>query len=312
MPLDQTVPAVPDMAIYSFSPIEVSPLPVTAGQSITISMTVENTGTAAGTFKAGLVINNSNIDSTSVSLGPKTSGQIQFQTTLTAAGKYDIRIGPQTKTIDVTEQRVQSTIKISGDAVDGFNPLVGSTSDPTQMQATNEGHLIKLSAPDGDFVVNSIRIMGYIKDSTYDFNHDPVYGPGVWVYGPDIAAAEPLKTYFSVTIWDNKHNRLYSGNFNKDLFTYNPGWVMVNVPSVSVSGDFLVEVNTYNQPRLNAMGWGDWDPWHRYVVHTWYNQLCIGYQDSMNVQSWVSENGSIIPDYNFTYNWLVQANGYSK
>ncbi len=107
------------------------------------------------------------------------------------------------------------------------------------------------------------------------------------------------------------HNRLYSGNFSKDLFSYSPGWVTVDIPEIKITGDFLLEVVTHNPPKLNATGWGDWDFWHRYVVHTWYHQICIGYENSIEVQSWMSQDGSIVPDRYFTYNWLIQATGYS-
>ena len=317
IPVGQPVPLEPvrtasDAAVFNFNPIDVTPLPITAGQPITISLTVENTGTLAGTYKADLYINGSLVSSQAVAVSPRMKGQASFQTTLASAGKYEIKIGPQTRTIDVAEKRVQSMLKAGGDTVDGFDPLVGSTSDVTQVHGIVEGYLLKLTAPAEGFVIDSIRVMGYIKSSTYDFDRDPIYGPGIWVYGQDIALAEPVRTDFNVTIYDSKRTRLYSGNFNKDRFTNTPGWVVLDLPSVKVAGDFLVEINSYNPPRLNAKGWGDWDPWHRYVVHTWYYQLCLGYENAVDVQSWASQDGSIVPDRYYTYNWLIQAGGYKQ
>jgi hypothetical protein len=310
VPLEPTKPAMPATAVFNFNPVEISPLPVTAGQPFTIILTVANTGAAAGTYKADLLINGSLISSQAVTIGPGMKGTASFQTTIANAGKYDVKIGPQARTIDVIAQRVPAVLKISGELVDGFDPLIGSTADPSQVHDTVEGYLVKLTAPADGFVINSIRVLGYIKSSTYDYDHNPIYGPGIWVYGNDIAASEPIRSDFTVNIYDARRNRLYSGNFNKDLFTYTPGWVVLNIPPTAVKGDFSIEVKMYNPPRLNATGWGDWDPWHRYVVHTWYYQVWVGYENAVEVQSFVSQDGSAVPDRYLTYNWLIQAAGY--
>jgi len=312
VPLEPAKPAIPATAVFNFSPVDISPLPVTAGQPFTIKLTVDNTGGAAGTYKADLTINGSFISSQAVTVSPGVKGQAAFQATIANAGKYDIKVGPQSRTIEVVAPSVQVVLKVSGEVVDGFDPLVGSTADPTQIHDTVDGYLIKMTAPAQGFVINSIKVLGYIKSSTYDFDHDPIYGPGIWVYGADIAAAEPIRSDFNVRIYDAKRNVLYSGSFNKDLFNYTPGWVVLNIPPTAVKGNFMIEVNTYNPPRLNATGWGDWDPWRRYIVHTWYYQIFIGYENAVDVQSFVSQDGSIMPDRYLTYNWLIQAAGYTR
>lgn len=311
IPLEPATPDLPTTAFFSFGPIDVSPQPFIVGQPLIITMPVENEGTAAKTYMAELLINGKTVSSQAVTVGPGGIEQVSFQASFAAPGRYEVSIGPQSRAIDVEQPKPQITLKISGDVVDGFDPLVGSTSDPTQVHDTVEGHIIKLTAPTEGFAIESIRIFGYTKSSTYDFDHNPIYGPGIWVYGPDIAAAEPLSREFTVNIYDMNHNRLYSGNFSKDLFSYSPGWVTVDIPEVKITGDFLLEVVTHNPPKLNATGWGDWDVWRRYVVHTWYHQICIGYENSIEVQSWMSQDGSIVPDRYFTYNWLIQATGCS-
>ena len=311
-PVEPAKPAAPAVAAYSFGQIDIAPLPVTVGQTFSINMEIENTSATAGTYRADLLINGTLINSQAVSIGPRLKRQASFQASVATAGKYEIKIGPQSRTIEVGETRVAATLKIGGDVVDGFDPIVGSTSSVTEIHDSIEGHMIKLTAPTSGFVINSIRVMGYIKSSTHDFDTDPIYGPGIWVYGPDIAAAEPLSKDFVVNIYDAKRTRLYSGSFSKGMFTYSPGWVNIDIPSVRVAGDFLVEIRTNNPPKLAATGWGNWDPWHRYVVHTWYYMICIGYQYSTDVQSYVSQDGSPVPERYFTYNWLIQASGYKQ
>ena len=310
IPLEPSV-SEPPITPFSFGQIEVSPCPGIAGQPITVTMPIENEGIEVGTYRADLMINGKTVSSQNVTVGSGDEGRASFRISISAPGRYEISIGAQSRTIDVEQPKLLTTLKISGDVADGFDPLVGSTSNPTEVHDTVEGHLIRLTAPAEGFIIESIKVFGYIKSSTYDFNHNPIYGPGIWVYGPDIAAAEPLSKEFTVNIYDMKRNRLYSGNFSKDLFSYSAGWVTVDIPEVEVAGDFLVEVVTHNSPRLNATGWGDRDACHRYVVHTWYYQICIGYKNAIEVQSWVSQDGSIIPGRYLTYNWLIQATGYS-
>jgi len=311
-PVEPAKPTGPASAAFSFGSIDVSPLPIATSQSFNIYMEIENTGKAAGAYKADLLINGALNSSQVVILGPGEKRQASFQTSLASAGKYELKIGPQSRSIEIGQPRVPATIKISGDRVDGFDPIVGSTAYATEVHDTVEGHTIRLTAPAEGFIIDSIRVLGYLKSSTHDFNTDPIFGPGIWVYGPDIAAAEPISTQFTVNIYDAKRNRLYSGNFNKDLFSYAPGWVVVNITPTRVAGDFLVEIKTYNPPKLAATGWGNWDPWRRYVVHTWYYQICIGYENSTEVQSFVSQDGSPVPERYLTYNWLIQAAGYRQ
>ncbi len=310
MPLEQAKPTKSDSAVFNFGQMEIQPIPIIAGETFNIYMTVHNSGKADGMYKASLLINGNLIDVKTLNIGPGMDGQVKFSTSVNKPGKYEISIWPVSTTVNVVEKSVETVLKLGNGIVDGFDPIIGSTSDPTQVHASVEGYLIKLKAPDSGFIINDVLIMGYIKSSTYDFDHDPVFGPGTWVYGPDIALAEPVRPDFNVTIYDGKGNRMFSGNFSKELFTYSPAWITVSIPSIKVYGDFFVELNSYNPPRLNAPGWADWDEWHRYVVHTWYYQMYIGYENAINIQSWVSFDGSIIPDRYLTYNWLIQAAGY--
>jgi hypothetical protein len=193
----------------------------------------------------------------------------------------------------------------------GCDPVAESVSQVSAVTIQGDGSMIKLTAPQSGFTITGINITGYIKDSTYDFNRDPVIGgPGLWVYGADIAQAEAFRPDFSVNIYGDHRNKLYSGNYNKSLFTTTPGTVTLPVSDVRVDGDFYIEVLPYNLPRLNSNTVWDTDYWHRYVVHTWYYQLCIGYESAIDTQSWVSEGGSAVPGHYLTYNWLIQAEGY--
>jgi hypothetical protein len=173
-----------------------------------------------------------------------------------------------------------------------------------------EGNLLKLTAPVNGLEINNIDVFGYIKSSDHDFNTDSVIGgAGTWVYGPDIAAIEPFNPNFTINIYDSRKTRLFSGDFSKGLFDYYPRWVSVPLPGVPVSGDFYIELVTHNQPKLTGTGWGGYDYIRRYIVHSWYNQLCIGYENSLDVRSSVSQSGNVVDGRYLTYNWLMRAGG---
>jgi hypothetical protein len=312
-PAEQQPPVQPpaqNVALYTSDPIVISPLPVMAGQPVNISMRIENTGNAAGVFMAELTINGTLVESRAVTLEPGNSAKVEFQATLPTAGHYEIRIAPQTAVIDITERKEALQLKLDNGVVDGYDVLAGSTGDPGNMIQMVEGNMIKFAAPSGGYEINKIDVYGYIKSSTYDFDSNPIYGPGTWVYGGDIAAIEPVNPNFTINIWDSRHNKLFSRDYSKDLFTYMPRWVSAEVPGIKVNGDFYVELVTHNQPKLSGTGFGQWDYWRRYIVHTWYYQLCIGYEYSMDVVSSVSQNGNVVLDRYLTCNWLIRTDGY--
>jgi hypothetical protein len=309
IPQNPSPPA--DIPVFTFEPLEVLPASPVAGQAFNVSMQVANTGLVAGTYKAELTVNGNNLDNRALYLDPGKAGSVTFQANLPVPGQYMVKIGPQSKEIFIGFNRVPANIRIDSGNVDGCDSLAGSTGQPGNMIQMVEGNLLKLSAPANGMEINSIDVFGYIKSSDYDFNTDSIVGGvGTWTYGADIATIETANPKFSIIIYDARKTRLFSGDFSKDLFGYYPRWVSVPLPDVPVSGDFYIELVTHNQPKLTGTGWGNYDYWHRYVVHTWYYQLCIGYENSLDVQSAVSQSGNVVPDRYLTYNWLMRAGGY--
>jgi len=298
------------VALYTFDPIVISPLPVIAGQPVNISLRIENTGNAPGVFMAELTINGTLVESRAVPIEAGNWARVEFSSTFPTAGHYEIKIAPQITAIDITERKEPLQLRSDHAIIDGCDVLAGATGDPGNMIQMIEGNMIKYTAPPGGYEIDRIEILGYIKSSTYDFDSNPIFGPGTWIYGQDIAAIEPVNQYFTINIWDSRHNKLFSRDYSKDLFTYIPQWVSVEIPGVKINGDFYIEMVTHNQPKLTGTGFGEWDDWHRYVVHSWYYQLCIGYEYSTEVVSSVSQNGNAVLDRYLTYNWLIRTEGY--
>jgi len=303
-------PPAQNVAVYKLDPISISPLPVMAGQPTNISTRIENTGNAAGVFVAELTINGTHKESRMVTVEPGKMASVEFLTTFPASGHYEIRIAPQTAVIDIMERTIPLQLKSDHGMLDGCDVLAGATGDPGNMIQMVEGNMIRYEAPPGGYEINRVEVLGSIRSSTYDFDSNPIFGPGTWVYGRDIAAIEPVNPYLTINIWDSRHNKLFSRDYNKDLFTHIPQWVSLEVPGIKVNGDFYIELVTHNQPKLTGTGFGEWDDWGRYIVHSWYYQLCIGYEYSLGVVSSVSQNGNVVIDRYLTYNWLIRTGGY--
>jgi hypothetical protein len=302
-------PAV-NAANFIDRPPVVTPQQVIADHPFTVSLEVVNTGASAGKYRVDLYVDGNMMASKEMPISPGQSATASFEVTLHDTVLHQVKIGPRTLGIAAGENRVPVTIKIDNGVVDGCDPVVGSAANPYEIVPQNVGSLIRFTAPPGGFTVDGIEIFGYIKSSTYDFDHDNVFGPGVWVYGPDIASAAPVNPDFTVNIYGDHRNKLYTGTYSKQLFSYSPKIVTVPVPNVPVDGVFFVEMVTHNMPRLNALGLVDRDLYGRYVVHTWYYQLCVGYESAVDVQSWVSEGGTAVPERYLTYNWLIRADGF--
>jgi hypothetical protein len=308
--LPQAVAPAVNSANFIDRPPIVSPQPVIADHPFTVSLQVLNMGTAAGSYKADLYVDGNFVASKELPISPGQSASASFEVTLHDTVIHLIKIGPRTLSVAAGENRVPVTIRIDNGVVDGCDPAVGSAANPYEIVPQNDGSLIRFTAPPGGLMVNGIEIYGYIKSSTYDFDHDTVFGPGVWVYGPDIAAAAPVNPDVTVNIYGDHRNKLYTGTYSKQLFSYSPKTVTMPVPNVPVDGVFFVELVTHNMPRLNALGLVDRDLYGRYVVHTWYYQLCVGYESAVDVQSWVSDDGTALPERYLTYNWLIRTDGF--
>jgi hypothetical protein len=301
------------VAQYTLNSLEVTPMPVIAGQDFTLKLNVTNINNVRGDYTGSLIVDGKQGESRKVSINPGGSAYIVFQTMVNEAGLHHLQIGSQTLDITVIKNSVPITIKIDNGHVDGCDPVAGSTGDPAQVVIEPEGHMIKLTAPEGGLTITGVQVNGNIKSSSYDFDHDNILGgPGYWVYGPDVLMVDSSKPYFTLNIYEDARKKVFSSDYSKTLFTYTPTTVTLPIPDIKVQGDFYIEIVTYNMPRLNATGLWDKDRIGRYVVHTWYYQLCIGYESAIDVQSSVSIDGSVVPGRYLSYNWIIRADGYQE
>jgi hypothetical protein len=82
--------------------LSVNPQQTTAGQPVTITTNVVNTGDEAGNYNVTLKINGQVEQSRMVSVGPQGTQPVKFTVTKTQPGTYTVNIGDQKANLVVT------------------------------------------------------------------------------------------------------------------------------------------------------------------------------------------------------------------
>ena len=300
----------PGEPIFNIDILTVDPGSVMLNQPVKVTAIVKNIGTATGIYTGNLVINGKLADTRQVSVSAGGSRLLEFTPVMTSAGDVDIAVGERHTSVKVQQILTTRTLQFDNGNTDGFDPVIGSTGSPYAVIGTFDSHLVRFTAPPEGLEITGVSIYGYLKDSTYDYDHDPAFGgPGLWVYGTDIAVLEPVNKNFTINIYDVRRNKLFSREYPKEIFQPFPTWVSVDIPAIPVNGEFTVELQTHNPPRLTTYGGFDHDFWRRIVKHSWYYQVWVGYENAIDVRSAVSQNGIILPDRWLTYNWLMRVQG---
>jgi hypothetical protein len=93
----------PDPAQFSLRNLTVNPSTVTAGESVTISVDVLNTGDVQNSYMAELKINGSVEETKETTLAGGAGATVIFTVTKDTPGNYTIEIGEQTAEFTVSE-----------------------------------------------------------------------------------------------------------------------------------------------------------------------------------------------------------------
>ncbi len=95
---------LPLESVFTYSNLQVTPLLVNTGETVTITVDVQNTGTSAGEIDVDLFINDEVADSRSVSLDAGEQRTVTFTISEEEAGRYDVQIGETTAFFEVEER----------------------------------------------------------------------------------------------------------------------------------------------------------------------------------------------------------------
>jgi hypothetical protein len=213
-------------AEFEVGPITVTRNGVSVGETATVSTNVTNTGGVNGNYTAVLTVNGQQVGQKDISIGPGGTETVTFQVTKSAAGSYKLAVGDSTAVLNV----YQWPYKIQYDLGSATGELLSVSGD--------YGHIVHFTPPATPFKIQKID-----------------------VYVSAIVAQESEWTDKLITlrIWDSGRNsQLWSVNLPWRAFWNETGgfWKEIDVPNVSVDGDFYVEMVTHsNQFQGEIIAW---------------------------------------------------------
>ncbi|MBN2488981.1 MAG: S-layer protein, partial [Methanosarcinaceae archaeon] len=100
-------------AEFEYYDLVITPVDADSGKTASISIGVQNTGTAKGDVNVELLINGNVADSKSISLNAGEEKTVEFTHTFAGPGTYAVRIGTESDTYTVTEKTPSAGIFVS-------------------------------------------------------------------------------------------------------------------------------------------------------------------------------------------------------
>jgi hypothetical protein len=273
----------------AYAEFEVGPLMVTrsgvsAGETAMVSTKVTNTGGVNGVYQAVLTIDGQEADKKDVSVGPDGTEIVTFPVTKSAIGSYKLAVGDSTAVLNV----YQWPYTIQYD--------LGSATGELLSVAGDYGHIVHFTPPTTPFKIQKID-----------------------VYVSAIVANESEWTdkLITVRIWDTGRDRqLWNINLPWRAFWNETGgfWKEIDVPNVTVNGDFYIEMVTHsNQFQGEMVAW-PWGSEVRPAIFVGYDQpnpyISTG-ESSTETRSGISMMGQPVqvPVKYQGLNWLIRVEG---
>jgi hypothetical protein len=218
-PTEPTSPAPAEFEVVS---LDVEPIEVTVGEVVTITAVVENTGGNEGTYSAVLTVDDVTLETKETVIAAGASEMVIFSLTKDVAGTYEIGVGELSSGLTVKEELGIKEVELGYD--DGIGTGGTSGSGP------GWGYSVHFSPPATPFTIVEVKVFarlrtGYVLDTT------------------------------SAEIWDEDFNVLCSVEKAAIEFSPDLEWVTIDVPDITVDGDFRVVFFT-NGENLREGGVG--------------------------------------------------------
>lgn len=208
----------PAPAEFKVTSLDIEPTEVVAGETVSITAVVGNTGGSEGTYAAVLTVDGATVETKEVTIAAGASKTVTFSLVKDDAGTYEIGVGELSVSLVVKEELVIEEFELKYD--DGM---------PESYQAigrmSGNGYLVHFSPPATPFTITKVKIYGNL------------YGTGY----------ESLE--FTVEIWDEDPKEIHSASYPHTEFSLSPGWVEIDIPNVVVSGAFYIHVFTHSPPE---------------------------------------------------------------
>ncbi len=157
----------PEPAKFVVSDLSISPGEVIAGESVTISFDVANSGGTTGTHTVTLKVNGSELATKSLTLDPGQSQRIAFTAKTESGGTYTVEVDGLKGTFTATEKAVSRALAVSASVK--FASLGGGTQTLYATVTTLDGQPVQGA---------DVSITVYYKTVTRAFTASPTGADG--------------------------------------------------------------------------------------------------------------------------------------
>ena len=205
-----TVVAVP--AEFKEISLDIEPPEAVVGEKVSITAVVENIGGSEGTYAAMLTMDGVLVEAKEVVITPGSSEVVAFSLVKDALGTYEVGVGELSSSLIVIGKEVE--LKYDDGTTDWSQAIGGP----------GRGHIVQFSPPSTPFTITKVKIFGKLYGTGYE------------------------NLTFDVQIWDSEQKEIHSASYPHTEFSLEPTWVEIDIPDVTVSGDFYIHVFT-NSPK---------------------------------------------------------------
>lgn len=198
--------------------LDIAPPQVTAGETVSVTAEVRNTGGSEGVYTATLTVDGEKVETKEVTIAPSASKTVTFSLVKDTPGTYQVGIGGLSSSLTVKQKLVAKEFELkyddgqARDAIGTIPPYFG-------------GYVVDFSPPATPFTIKKVRIAG-----------------GIYAKGLE------NKT-FDVEIWDKDQKVLHRATYPYTKFPMLAGehvvvWAEFEVPNIEVSDKFYVHIYT--------------------------------------------------------------------
>ena len=208
---------------FEITSLNIKPAQIAAGQTAIVTARVTNAGKTEGVYDAILTVDDLQADTQQIDVVPGATETITFSLRTDTAGDHKVAVGEANYILTEEPKLVAREVELKYDD--------GNAKDYLSVDKPCTGYVSSFAPPSVPFIVKTVRIYGL------------VYG------GPEFLV-EPVE----VQIWDGDKKTIYKGRVSGKRFPLlayllsdieNKGaWVDVNIPDVTVSGNFYINIYT--------------------------------------------------------------------
>jgi hypothetical protein len=197
--------------------LDIAPPQVTAGETVSVTSEVRNTGGSEGVYTAVLTVDGVEAEKKDITVAPGATETVTFTMVKDKAGTYQIAIGERSSSLTVKPKLVAKEIELKYDdgKADGY------------LVSVSGGWLVDFKLPVIPFTVQKIRLFG----------------------------SRSLESgIFEIEIWDKDRKVLYKEAYprtkfpeskslpTKEVLPEGGAWVELEVPKIEVADKFYVHM----------------------------------------------------------------------